>query len=362
MRVLMTTDTAGGVWTYALELADALAELEVEVVLATMGAPPSPGQRQELRSSAVERAYAQEVKLEWMEDPWADLERAGRGLLRIRDAIEPDLVHLNGYVHATLPWERPVLVAGHSCVLSWFAAVRRQGAPPAWSRYARAVAAGLEAADLVVAPTRAMLRELEQRYALRTPREVIPNGRRPSGVDEEKEPCIFTAGRLWDEAKNVAALDRAAARVPWPVVVAGALEPGRRTEQARALGRLDRREADAWFARASIFALPARYEPFGLAALEAALAGAALVLGDIPSLREVWGDAALYVDPDDDDALTAALAGLIEEDVLREEMAGRARARAARYSPERMARAYLHAYERLLTGVQPPAPAAAAAR
>ncbi len=32
--------------------------------------------------------------------------------------------------------------------------------------------------------------------------------------------------------------------------------------------------------------LPARYEPFGLSVLEAALSGCALVLGDIPSLRE----------------------------------------------------------------------------
>ncbi len=66
-----------------------------------------------------------------------------------------------------------------------------------------------------------------------------------------------------------------------------------------------------WLGRASIFALPARYEPFGLLPLEAALSGCALVLGDIPSLREVWGDAAWFVPPDDRDALTAAIGSLI---------------------------------------------------
>ena len=347
MRVLMTTDTVGGVWTYALELADALAERDVEVVLAAMGSPLSASQRAELRASAVARTYAQEVKLEWMDDPWADLERVGRWLLDIRDEVDPDLVHLNGYTHATLAWEVPVLVVGHSCVLSWFSAVQNEEAPAEWDRYATAVTAGLAAADLVIAPTRAMLRELERHYVLQTPREVIPNGRRPSGVHAPKEALVLAVGRLWDEAKNVAALERVAPDVGWPIFVAGLLEPGQRTRHVRALGPLGRRETDAWLARASIFALPARYEPFGLAALEAAHAGAALVLGDIPSLREVWEDAALYVDPEDDEALSAALTLLIEEDGLRDEMAARARVHAERYSPRRMAGGYLHAYERL---------------
>ena len=350
MRVLMTADTVGGVWTYALELADALAERDVEVVLATMGAPLSPAQRAELRASRVVRTYAHDAKLEWMDDPWADVDLAGGWLLRIRDEVEPDVVHLNGYAHATLPWELPLVVVGHSCVLSWHAAVRHEEAPAVWNRYAARVAAGLGAADLVVAPTRAMLRELERRYGVSAAREVIPNGRRPSGLELPKEPFVLTAGRLWDEAKNVAALDRVTPLLPWPVAVAGPLVPGQRPRHARALGLLSRNETDAWLARASIFALPARYEPFGLAALEAALAGCALVLGDIPSLHEVWDEAALYVDPEDDEGLAAALRLLIENGDLREQMAAKARERAQRYAPERMAAGYADAYERLATG------------
>jgi len=352
----MTSDSVGGVWTYALALVDALAERDVEVVVATMGAPLSPAQRLELRSSRAARTYASDLKLEWMDDPWSDLERAGDWLLSIRDEVQPDVVHLNGYSHAVLPWEAPTIVVGHSCVLSWFAAVRRQEAPPQWARYAQAVRAGLEAADLVVAPTRTMLRELERRYGLQTERETIPNGLHPPPhrtTTEDKERLVLTAGRLWDEAKNVAALDRAAGRIDWPVVVAGALHPGHRTLHAEALGHVDRRTMASWLARASIFALPARYEPFGLAALEAGLAGAALVLGDIPSLREVWDDAALYVDPDDDDALAAALTLLIDERELRDEMSDRAGARAAAYTPERMASAYADAYGRLAVGEAP---------
>jgi glycosyltransferase involved in cell wall biosynthesis len=78
--------------------------------------------------------------------------------------------------------------------------------------------------------------------------------------------------------------------------------------------------------------------------LEAALSGCALVLGDIASLREVWGDAALYVHPDDHLALRDALARLIADATLRHRLGRRARSRAMRYTPARMARGYIRAY------------------
>jgi glycosyltransferase involved in cell wall biosynthesis len=345
MRVLMTTDTVGGVWTYALELADALAAHDTEVVLATIGPPPSPGQRAELARSAVVDVRSLDGLLEWMDDPWADLERSGEWLLELRDEVRPDLVHLNAYAHGTLPWGVPVVVVGHSCVLSWWRAVRRENAPAEWDAYREAVTAGLALADLVVAPTRTMLDELERLYAPPGLTAAIPNGRRPPAVRGRKEPLVLAAGRLWDEAKNVAALDRVAPRLRWPVVVAG---EGPAPVNAHGLGHLRRDELDSWLSRASIFALPARYEPFGLAALEAAGAGAALVLGDIPSLREVWGDAALYVDPDDDDELAAALTRLADEPELRTGMAERAVARAGAYTPARMGAAYAAAYAALV--------------
>ena len=163
---------------------------------------------------------------------------------------------------------------------------------------------------------------------------VIPNGRSPRGLEPlPKQPYVLGVGRAWDAAKNLAALERVARRLEWPVVVATGTVPERQLR--------DR------YREASIFAEPARYEPFGLAALEAALAGCALVLGDIPSLREVWGDAALYVDPFDDDALAAELERLIQDEALRERMAAAARTRAGEYTPERMAAAYNRLYARI---------------
>jgi glycosyltransferase involved in cell wall biosynthesis len=342
----MTTDTVGGVWTYALELAGALAERNVETTLAAMGPRPREDQLEEASRAGVEVSFG-EFALEWMPDPWDDLDRASRWLLELRDRMAPDLVHLNAYAHVTLPWHAPVLAVGHSCVLSWYEAVRREPAGPAWGRYRELVEENLAAADLVVAPTRWMMQALERHYELRGPRLVIANGRRARHLQVEKQPLVASAGRPWDEAKNSQALARVAARLPWPVAVAGDGAPTA-AANLRPLGRLSRSRLDLLLAHASIFALPARYEPFGFGPLEAALAGCALILGDIPSLREVWEDAAFYVDPEDEEALHAALHLVIEEPELRAELAWQAYARAQWYTRERMADAYLLAYSRAL--------------
>ena len=349
LRILMTADAVGGVWTYALELTDALADRGVRVTLAAMGEPLRADQEAELLRSRAEAFHAGPFALEWMPDPWGDVVRAGEWLLHLRDDVQPDLVHLNGYAHAQLPWGVPVLVVAHSCVLSWFEAVRGSPAPPEWDRYREVVSAGIAAADVLAAPTATMLEEVERFYDPPARRLVIPNGRTPVRQKAvAKEPLVVTCGRLWDEAKNVEALVRVAPTLDWQVVLAGDGTSPSVATNLTAVGRLSRPALDRLLARACIFALPARYEPFGLAPLEAAGAGCALVLGDIPSLREVWGDAAVFVEPGDDDSLRDALKRLIADRELRSNFADRAQRQAATYTPERMAAAYLDAYSTLL--------------
>lgn len=353
-RILMTADTVGGVWTYALELTRALAAHEVEVWLATMGAPLSSAQREEISHLANLRVCESSFKLEWMAEPWRDVQLAGEWLLRLADQIAPDVVHLNGYAHGALDWRAPVLMVGHSCVLSWWRAVKGEDAPADWDRYRDAVRRGLAASDLVIAPTRAMLDALVEHYGPVTQSGVVFNGRDPAllGLPEAKENLIFTAGRLWDEAKNIAALEQIAEQLSWPTYVAGeAHHPSgthRSFSKLQALGRLPFPDVANWLRRAAIYALPARYEPFGLSALEAALCECALVLGDIPSLREVWGEAAIFIPPDDTEALRDALERLIADASLRRNYAARARQRALEYSPQRMAAGYLSAYFALM--------------
>jgi glycosyltransferase involved in cell wall biosynthesis len=347
--LLMTADTVGGVWTYALELARALGDRGVRVELATMGAPLDAAQGEAVGRLANVHLHASSYKLEWMDEPWEDVHRAGEWLLRLERELRPDVVHLNGYVHAALPWRAPAVVVGHSCVLSWWRAVKGESAPAVWARYQREVARGLQAANMVVAPSRAMLDALQAYYGPLRRTAVVYNGRDARAFPPAaKERFAFSAGRLWDEAKNVRALADAAPRLSWPVYVAGEERhpSGERVPVGgvHALGRLAAPELAGWLARASVYALPARYEPFGLSALEAALAGCALVLGDIPSLREVWGDAAVFVPPDDARALARALGALIDDDRRREALAARARRRALRYTRRRMAAGYLAAY------------------
>lgn len=352
--VLMTADTVGGVWTYALELCRGLGERGVHVVLATMGAKILPNQRRELRALNNVTCCESRFRLEWMTEPWNDVERAGEWLLELEQRFTPDLVHLNGYAHAALPWRAPRMVVGHSCVLSWWTAVKGRPAPAEWHTYDERVRAGLHAADLVVAPSHAMLDALIAHYGPLDSAEVIANGRDPvEFVPGRKQPFVLSVGRLWDEAKNTAALAHIAPHLPWPVRVAGdTRRPDGVTAQLAnvdLLGRRSARDVRRLFARASIYALPARYEPFGLSVLEAALSRCALVLGDIPSLRENWDGAAEFVPPDDSPALLAALQELISNPIRRDRLAALARQRAHDFTTARMLRSYLAAYDALLT-------------
>lgn len=354
-RVLMSTDTVGGVWTYALELARGLAAHGVEVHLAALGRRPDPAQRNAAEAVPGLHLYSHDCRLEWMQEPWAELAAAGDWLLELEARVAPDVVHLNHYCHGDLDWQAPVLMVGHSCVYSWHQWVQGRQPDTSWQRYHIAVTAGLRAANLVVAPTGAMLADLERFYGPFRAASVIANGRRPQDFPPAaKRPRIVSAGRLWDEAKNSAALAAVAPHLEWPVEIIGDCRhpDGGRIDlpNVELPGPLPPAALARRLGAAAIYALPARYEPFGLSALEAALAGCALVLGDIPSLREVWGDSALFVAPDDHDELTAALQQLIAQPQLRHRLARRARERARHFSAERMTRAYLAAYDSLESG------------
>jgi len=366
VKVLISTDTVGGVLTYTAELAAALEAAGDEVVVATLGPPLRPGQRQLLPK----RVHESEFRLEWMEDPWDDVAAAGEWLREIEAEERPDVVHLCSYAHGAESFRAPKVVVAHSCVLTWWRAVHGTEAPPAWDRYREQMSAGLQAADAVVAPTQAMLTELQRDHDLDPRRAtVIPNGTARTQTPAPSElhqisgllgrkfdavrggGLVLGSGRFWDAAKNLPALDTAAKELAWPVVVAGDLGGGRPPSHAESAGLLDADALGELRRHASIYAAPAVYEPFGLGILEAARDGCALVLGDIPSLRELWADAAIFVEPRDHRALHDVLACLVEAPEIRKDLAYRARQRAAKYSIERTALAYRHLYEQLTAKV-----------
>lgn len=353
MRVLMTTDGVGGVWNYSIRLAEALRERDVQVALATMGPALTESQHWEARRLPDVQLHESTFKLEWMRDPWGDVSRAGKWLLRLEKRLKPDIVHLNNYVHGSLAWSSPVLVVGHSCVYSWFEAVHRSEPTADWTQYKRRVRQGLLHANLVTAPTAAALDALRRHYGPFRSIGPIYNGwDAPDDVMSRSDDVVFCAGRLWDPAKNIATLHRAAKEIYGPVFAAGSIggPDGQRIELAciRHLGHLDQGALQEWYHRTAVFVLPSVYEPFGLAALEAALAGCALVLGDIPSLREVWADAAIFVPPQDHRALARQVNRLLEDTRLRRYYARRARQTARTYTLRRMAGQYHRSYCHLI--------------
>jgi glycogen synthase len=363
VKVLLVADAVGGVFTHAVELARALAAAGERVVLATEGAELTTDRRRAVEGLEGVVHEGRRYRLEWMSEPWEDVAESGRWLLALEARERPDVVHTCEFAHGALPFRAPKLVAGHSCVVSWFEAVRGVPAPPQWERYRAVVRAGLRGAGAIVAPSAWMARALVRHHAPILPPHVVRNGRDARRFwPGPKEELVLAAGRLWDDAKNAGALVRIAPRLPWPVFVAGDAadpdggsrrEPGPGGGAATFLGRLPEDELARWLSRAAIFAHPARYEPFGLAVLEAALSGCALVLGDLESLREVWDGAAELVPPWDDDALAAAIARLAHDEPRRRALAARGRARALALTPARMAAGYRALYAALASGAVP---------
>jgi glycosyltransferase involved in cell wall biosynthesis len=106
------------------------------------------------------------------------------------------------------------------------------------------------------------------------------------------------------------------------------------------------------YREAAVYAHPALYEPFGLTVLEAALSGCALVLADIPTLRELWGPVATFVPPRDEAALATAVRRFQIQPETAKAAALRSRHYALRYSAEAMTGRYLDVY-RELAGAAP---------
>ena len=104
------------------------------------------------------------------------------------------------------------------------------------------------------------------------------------------------------------------------------------------------------FAGADLFAFPSRHEGFGIPVLEAMAQGTAVVCADIPALREVAGDAAVFVAPDDVDGWVDAITMLHTDTGAHAALVAAGNARVAHYSWERCARETAAVYPEALSG------------
>ena len=366
MHVLVTADSITSSWIYARELVTGLVTRGVRVTLVSFGEIPLPDQ-----TSWMDHLHGLDYRptafrLEWMHEAEEDLPESSDFLMRLVKELRPDVLHLNQFCYGNLPVSVPRVVMAQGDLVTWTQAVhdRPPQTPrsPAW--YRRTLLNGIACADAVVAPSNWMLERVSDAYTQPRRAEVIYPGRNPIFFNPyvSKDDSVLSVGRLLDAGKQVFLLTQHTQ--PFSVCIVGAEQtvpvpriPIRAdvkvsTDQSCVAIRGPQTEAQlrALYSRAAVYAATARYEPLGIASLDAAFSRCAIVANDIPSFREVWGDAALYFRTNDASSLAATLRQFDADRGLRQAYADRAYTRAReRFTTKRMIDDYLDLYRSLVS-------------
>lgn len=169
------------------------------------------------------------------------------------------------------------------------------------------------------------------------PRKNLPSLVRAFGALADLHPDLrlVLAG---PDGSGAEAVRAAVAALPAPVRARVALP-----------GLVDGATRDRLLAGAAVLAYPSLYEGFGFPVLEAMTVGTPVVAADLPALREVARDGALFTTTGDDSALAAGLDRVLGDETVRAQLVRRGRAVAAGYSWERTARGLVEVYARLST-------------
>ena len=364
MHVLVTADSLSASWTYARELVTGLVTRGVQVTLVSFGEIPLPNQTAWMDHLHGLDFRPTAFRLEWMQEAEEDLPESSDFLVSLVGELRPDVLHLNHFCYGNLPVDVPRVVMAQGDLITWSQAVHER--PPraaqslAW--YRKTVLTGLHGADVVVAPSAWMLDQISDCYGLPVRGKVIYPGRNPIFFNPyvSKDDCVLAVGRLVDASKQVFLLTQQ--QHPLPVCIVGAEQtvpmpriPIRAdvkvaTEQTTVAIRGPQTDAQlrALYSRAAIYAATSRYEPLGMPALEAAFSRCAIIANDIPSYREIWGDAALYFRTNDAASLAENIRLLNEDRPMRRAYAELAYNRARdRFTTKRMIDEWLALYRGL---------------
>jgi glycosyltransferase involved in cell wall biosynthesis len=350
-RLLLVTDAVGGVWTYSLELARALLPLGVETVLGVTG--PSPTDEQREAASGIQLVDTG-LPLEWLDTNAAQVVRAAEELAGVARSEKADVVQTSSAaLLAAGSFDCPCVAVQHSCVATWWCAVRGTPLPAEFGWRRDLVERGLRRASAIIAPTVAFADATARAYKLGRPVHAVHNGRSIRDVRALPQgDFVFTAARLWDEGKNIATLDSAARSIAASFQAAGPIEGPNGASVSLfnllPVGNLSQTTMAGVLAARPVFASAALYEPFGLSVLEAAQAGCALILSDIPTYRELWDGAAVFVEPRDDRGFAAAANRLLADRAARNSLGDSAREQARQYTAERMAHGMTEIYAGVL--------------
>jgi glycosyltransferase involved in cell wall biosynthesis len=253
-------------------------------------------------------------------------------------------------------------------------------AVPSLATYlSKAVPRAVKSADRVIADSQRTADDLVER--LGTPREKIAvihlgvdaafspvsDPKRLAALDarlELQHPLVLTVGTI-EPRKNYPALIAAFARVrsqpggPRMLAISGrkgwlydetftAIEKYGVADAVRFLDYIPDDELPTLYSTADVFAMPSRYEGFGLPVIEAMACGTPVVCSDGGSLPEAAGDAALLVPVGDEEALADGLVRALTDAELRETLERRGLQRVATFTWERAAQQVLGVYEEVV--------------
>jgi glycosyltransferase involved in cell wall biosynthesis len=173
------------------------------------------------------------------------------------------------------------------------------------------------------------------------------------------KPFLLYVG-VWRRYKNLPALaqafDRLAEQFDYDLVLAGEPDPFypeiqaqvmgiKHRDRIRALGRVSEVDLKNLYNAAALTVMPSLHEGFGLPLLESAARGTGVACSDIPTLREVMGQAAEYFDPTNLDNIVDVLAGLLSNPLRMEELANLALNRVKHFSWKQTAAETLNIYQ-----------------
>lgn len=340
-------DPPTGIGRYTREIAHGLEDRGIDLVRYAVA----------LRGSSTDaerrwRVPARAMQVAWRRAGWPPVETL---------VGEVDLVHATNYVLPTLRSARGVATVHDLSFYrddGWVGDARLRSLLP-WV---------LERAAMVLMPTRSIADELVERFGVEEDRLAVTHlgvsshffGATPladfslhgMGI---RPPFALAVGTI-QPRKNLRRLLKAWELAAdelggWTLVLAGPRGRGRDlppTENVVMRGWVGEETLPGLLAAAEIFCYPSLYEGFGLPPLEAMAAGTPALVGAYPAARELLGDAAVLVDPEDVESIAEGLGKLAGDLPLRRRLRLTGRARASTFTWDQTAAQTVAAYRRAM--------------
>lgn len=275
---------------------------------------------------------------------------------RLARRAKVDVTHFTGGTLACFP-PHPCVLTVHD--LAWLAGAVR-GRFYSRMYFASAQRSLARKADRLVADTETARVEIAQQLDVRVDAIAVAG----AGVDDEwfaiertpsDPPYVLAVGTV-EARKDLATAVRAIARVPnvrllsagvqtgYAAEVRKAIDAAGVSERVELLGYVSDDRLRSLYAGATALIFPSRYEGFGLPPLQALAARVPVIAADIPVLREVLGDCAVFATPSDDEAFGEALARVLTDSVMPSPVLERGQMRARSFTWRSVAQRLVDVY------------------